>query len=395
MSLDLRRYLDCAATTPVAPEVQAEIQRVERQAWANPSSLHSFGLAAAEQLERSRDQIAGLLGCSGQVVFTSGGSESIHLALLGIGGGITDQRGVPPRLLISAVEHPASEAAAQQLQRLGWTVERIPVDRRGLIDLGALGSLLTRPTQLVSLIWGQSEVGALQPIQEIGALCRSAGVLLHVDAVQVAAQRPIDFDALPIDLMSVASHKLSGPRGVGALLVRDGVPLQAIQAGGGQERGLRSGTEPVALIAGFAAALERLHALRFRGEPDPVQGVRNRLLAALLEVPGLQLTGPDPRLDPGLRLANHISLIVHSSDGRPLPGRAMVRALARLDVAISSGSACSSSRSAASPVLEALGFAARDCGSGIRLSLGDWHTDADLQDVPEALRRAMTAVAAA
>ena len=229
----------------MAPEVQAEIQRVERQAWANPSSLHSFGLAAAEQLERSRDQIAGLLGCSGQVVFTSGGSESIHLALLGIGGGITDQRGVPPRLLISAVEHPASEAAAQRLLRLGWTVERIPVDRRGLIDLGALGSLLTRPTQLVSLIWGQSEVGALQPIQEIGALCRSAGVLLHVDAVQVAAQRPIAFDALPIDLMSVASHKLSGPRGVGALLVRDGVPLQAIQAGGGQERGLRSGTEPV------------------------------------------------------------------------------------------------------------------------------------------------------
>ena len=149
----------------------------------------------------------------------------------------------------------------------------------------------------------------------------------------------------------------------------------------------------MALIAGFAAALERLHALRFRGGSRP--GVRNRLLAALLEVPGLQLTGPDPRLDPCLRLANHISLMVHSSDGRPLPGRAMVRALARLDVAISSGSACSSSRSAPSPVLEALGFAPRDCGSGIRLSLGDWHTDADLQDVPEALRRAMTAVAAA
>ena len=281
MSLDLRRYLDCAATTPVAPEVQAEIQRVEREAWANPASLQGLGRAAAEQLERSRDQIASLLGCSGQVVFTSGGSESIHLALLGSAGAIADQQGTPPRLLLSAVEHPASEAAALQLQRLGWTVERIPVDRWGLIDLGALGSLLTRPTQLVSLIWGQSEVGALQPIQEIGALCRSAGVLLHVDAVQVAAQRPIAFDALPIDLMSVASHKLSGPRGIAALLVRDGVQLQPIQAGGGQERGLRSGTEPVALIAGFAAALERLHALRFKGDADPMTELRDRLLSAL------------------------------------------------------------------------------------------------------------------
>ena len=395
MSLDLRRYLDCAATTPVAPEVQAEVQRVEREAWANPSSLHGFGLAAAEQLERSRDQIASLLGCSGQVVFTSGGSESIHLALLGSTGAIADQQGTPPRLLLSAVEHPASEAAALQLQRLGWTVERIPVDCGGLIDLGALGSLLTRPTQLVSLIWGQSEVGALQPIQEIGALCRSAGVLLHVDAVQVAAQRPIAFDALPIDLMSVASHKLSGPRGIAALLVRDGVQLQAIQAGGGQERGLRSGTEPVALIAGFAAALERLHALRFRGDADPMPGLRDRLLSALLQEPGLELTGPDPRLDPEQRLANHISLIVRAADGRPLPGRAIVRAMARSGFAISSGSACSSSRSAGSLVLKAMGFGLKDCASGIRLSLGDWHSDADLQDVPEALRRAITAVTAA
>ncbi len=395
MSWDLRRYLDCAATTPVALEVQAEIQRVEREAWANPSSLHHFGLAAAEQLERSREQIAGLFGCSGQVVFTSGGTESIHLALLGSAADIADQQRSMPRLLVSAVEHPASEAAAHQLQRLGWKVERIPVDRRGLIDIRALRSLLTRPTQLVSLIWGQSEVGALQPIQEIGALCRSAGVLLHVDAVQVAAQRPIAFDALPIDLMSVGSHKLSGPRGIGALLVRGGVHLQAIHAGGGQERGLRSGTEPVALIAGFAAALERLHAQRFRGDGDHMPVLRNRLLSALLQQPGLQLTGPDPRLDSEQRLANHISLIVRTQDGRPLSSRAVVRALARTGYAISSGSACSSRRSAGSSVLEAMGFTAPDSASGIRLSLGDWHTDTVLQDVPEALRRAITAVAAA
>ena len=394
MTLDLRRYLDCAATTPVLPEVQAEIQRVDREAWANPSSLHGFGLAAAEQLERSREQIAGLLGCSGQLIFSSGGSESIHLALQGSAAELWDQQSNPPRLLLSAVEHPATEAAAQQLQRQGWTVERIPVNPQGLIDLDALRHHLARPAQLVSLIWGQSEVGALQPLQEIGDLCREAGVLLHVDAVQVAAQRPIDFDALPIDLMSVASHKLNGPRGVGALLVREGIKLRPIQSGGGQERGLRSGTEPVALIAGFAKALELLQARRFKDGQDPMPSLRDRLLSAVLQVPGLQLTGPDPRAHPKLRLANHLSLLVRAADGRPLSGRAVVRELSRSGYAISSGSACSSSRAAGSPVLEAMGIDSHCSASGIRLSLGCWHTESDLQDIPEALRLAIASVAA-
>ena len=394
MSLDLRRYLDCAATTPLAAEVQAEIQRVDREAWANPSSLHAFGLAAAEQLERSRQQIAAQLGCSGELIFTSGGSESIHLAVLGSAAELWDGRGVAPRLLLSAVEHPATEAAALQLQRQGWQLERIPVDCQGVIDLAVLESRLAPPTRLVSLIWGQSEVGTLQPMAEIGRLCRAAGVLLHVDAVQVAAQRPIDFDALPIDLLSVASHKLSGPRGVGALLIRDQVSVHPIQAGGGQERGIRAGTEPVALIAGFAKALELLNVQRFQGAVDPLLDLRDALLTRLLQLPGVELTGPDPRQAPEQRLANHISVLVASPEGLPLSGRSVVRAMSRLGYGISSGSACSSSKATGSPILEAMGIAPERSSSGLRLSLGSWHRAADLEPVPLALREAIAAVTA-
>ncbi|UPH90474.1 cysteine desulfurase family protein [Synechococcus sp. NB0720_010] len=394
MTSDLRQYLDCAATTPLAPEVQAEIQRVDREAWANPSSLHAFGLAAAEQLERSRQQIAAQLGCGGDLIFTSGGSESIHLALLGAAAELWDGQGSAPRLLLSAVEHPATEAAALQLQRKGWQLERIPVDRQGFIDLAVLESQLAPPTRLVSLIWGQSEVGTLQPMDLVGRLCRQAGVLLHVDAVQVAAQRPIDFDALPIDLLSVASHKLSGPRGVGALLIRDQVPVRPIQSGGGQEQGIRAGTEPVPLIAGFAKALELLNIQRFQGTKDPLIERRDALLTGLLQLPGVELTGPDPLQDPEQRLSNHISLLVASPQGVPLSGRSVVRAMSRLGYGISSGSACSSSKAAGSPILEAMGIAPERSSSGLRLSLGSWHRDADLAPVPIALREAIAAVMA-
>jgi cysteine desulfurase len=228
----------------------------------------------------------------------------------------------------------------------------------------------------------------------IGRLCRQAGVLLHVDAVQVAAQRPIDFESLPIDLLSVASHKLSGPRGVGALLIRDQVPVRPIQAGGGQERGIRAGTEPVPLIAGFAKALELLNIQRFQGTEDPLIERRDALLTGLLQLPGVELTGPDPRQDPAQRLANHISLLVASPQGVPLSGRSVVRAMSRLGYGISSGSACSSSKAAGSPILEAMGIAPERSSSGLRLSLGSWHRDADLAPVPIALREAIAAVMA-
>lgn len=385
-------YLDACATTPPAPQVLAAMAAAQQSAWANPSSLHGFGLEAAELLERCRLRIAAGLGCAADaLVFTSGGTEAIHLALLGAAAPLT-----PGRLLISAVEHPATVAAAALLQQRGWQVRAVPVDRQGRLNLAAFEALLEPPTRLVSLIWGQSEVGTVQAIEPIGARCRQAGVPLHVDAVQVVGHRLFGFDQLPVDLLSCAAHKLQGPRGVGALLVRPELPFIAPMGGGGQEGGRRGGTEPVPLVAGFAAALElALGRLREHGGQDPLAAWRDGLLDVLVRQPGLELTGVDPRQASHQRLPHHLSLLARGSDGAPLPGRGLVRALWRHGLAASSGSACSSGAKAAgaaaagaSPVLQAMGYSPAAAAAGLRLSLGPWLEASSLQRVPAALAAA-------
>ncbi len=384
-------YLDACATSPPAAEVLAAMALATAEAWANPSSLHRYGLAAADRLERSRQSLAAGLGCHGdELVVVSGGSEAIHLALLGAAAPLA-----PGRLLLSAVEHPASLAAAAQLVERGWQLELIPVDGRGVVDLNALAELLVPPTRMVSVLWGQSEVGSLQPIEAIGALCREVGVLFHVDAVQVVGHQPVDFSRLPVDLLSCAAHKLQGPRGVGALLVRRGLGLGPL-IGGVQEGGRRGGTEAVPLVAGFAAALELATArLEAHGGTDPIAARRDALLASLLALQGVRLSGPLPG-DPAGRLPHHISLLVSDDDGRPLPGRPLVRALARLGLAVSSGSACTSAGggSGASAVLLAMGHGPEVAASGLRLSLGPWLEQVSLEGVPGALEQARRAVAA-
>lgn len=358
---------------------------VYRQAWGNPSSLHGFGLDAAEQLERCRLSLAEHLGAdSEELLFSSGGTESIHLALLGAAAALP-----PGRLLLSAVEHPATTAAARQLQRQGWQVHTVPVDQAGRIERSALMPLLEPPTRLLSLIWGQSEVGTLQDVQAIGRLCRDAGVLLHLDAVQVVGHHPVQFRNLPVDLLSFTAHKLQGPRGVGGLLVRHGLKLAPLIGGGGQERGRRGGTEPVALVAGMAVAIELAEQrLMDGGGVDPLSVMRDALLMALSQVKGVQLSGPDPRRGEA-RLAHHLSLLVCDQHGRPLPGRQMVQALWQQGIAVSSGSACSSSApSSASPVLQALGYSSDVAASGLRFSLGPWLRSDDLERVPTAFERA-------
>ena len=389
MGHDPLRYLDCSATTPMAPAVQAALLRCQAEAWANPSSLHGFGLAAAEELERQRQRLAAMLGCdAGRVVFTSGGTEAIHLALLGTCSGVASGA----RLVTTAVEHPATLAAAEQRLRAGWQVLHLPVDRRGLVDPDQLRPLLAPPTALVSVIWGQSEVGSLQPLHEIGALCRQAGVPLHVDAVQVVGHRPIQFDRLPVDALSLTAHKLQGPRGIGALLLRDGVTLEPQLGGGGQEGGLRAGTEPVDLVAGLVEAVALSQGrLSQHGGRDPIAPLRDQLLERLLLHPGLELTGVDPRLDSDARLPHHISLLARDPEGRPLPGRQLVHALWRQGFAVSSGSACSSGQQRPSPTLLAMGYGPEEAQAGLRISLGPWHTDTLLEQLPPAIDQVLAA----
>lgn len=392
---DREVYLDACATSPPAAAVLAAMAEAAQEAWANPSSLHASGLAAADRLERSRQAMAARLGCgSDELVVVSGASEAIHTALLGCAGSMQ-----PGRVLLSAVEHPASYAAAAQMVQRGWQRELLPVDRLGRVDLDAFKSMLAPPTRLVSILWGQSEVGTIQPIATIGHLCRQAGVLLHVDAVQVVGHRPIDFGRLPVDLLSCAAHKLQGPRGVGALLVRRGLRIEPL-IGGVQEGGRRGGTEPVALVAGFAAALELAgQRLDAHGGRDPIASLRNGLLRELLQLQGVRLSGPAPA-DPDGRLPHHISLLVSTAAGEPLSGRRLVRELARCGYAVSSGSACTSGAgagetAAGSAVLLAMGYAPEEAASGLRISLGPWLSVADLAGLVPALDQARRRLAEA
>ncbi len=392
-------YLDACATSPLAPEVWRVMEHTWRESWGNPSSLHSYGVGAAEVLERSRWQLAADLGATPEeVIWCSGGTEAIQTALLGSAATLR-----PGRLLISAVEHPATEMAAAVLAQRGWTLERLPVDRQGLLRLDALEPLLAPPTRLVSLIWGQSEVGSLQPVATVGALCRERGIRLHVDAVQVLGHALIDWSRLPVDLLSGAAHKLQGPRGIGLLLARRGLPLEPL-IGGVQEGGRRGGTEPVPLIAGFAAALRLcLQRLEAHGGQDPLATLRDGLWAALRERPGVELLGPEPG-ERRQRLPHHLSLLVRDQRGQPLPGRALVRALARRGVACGSGSACSAlgtgspepnpGAAGASRVLLAMGFRPEEARGGLRLSVGPWLREEDLAWVPVALAEAIAEVEA-
>lgn len=384
-------YLDAAATTPPLPNVLRCMEQVQRDAWANPSSLHGPGLIAAEALGRSRAQIAAALNAeSDQLIFTSGATESVHLALLG-----ASSQQPAGRLVISSVEHPAVEAAARVLVQRGWSLERWPVDATGVLKLDQLDRLLAPPTRMVSLIWAQSEVGTLQPLLRIGGACRERGVVIHTDATQLLPQGLIDWSSLPIDLLSFSSHKLQGPRGVGLLLHRQGVILQPLQGGGGQEGGHRAGTEPVALIAGLAEALQilpRYNPFKQSTPPGATPQLvhwRDRLQVQIEAIEGVKVL----HWETTPRLPNHLACLITTAGGSPLPGRRLVRELSRLNVACSSGSACRSGTVQDSAVLSAMGVETALRQSLLRFSLGPWIDLEVLDQVSERLQLAIQASA--
>ena len=371
-------YLDACAATPLAEGLEQRLLAYQRQAWANPSSLHQAGLEAAELLERSRQRLLELLGCpTGQVVFTSGGTEADNLALLGI-----CRSQAPGRLLISPFEHAAIRRCADQLGFEGWQVEVLPLDCHGRIDLEAFESLLLPPTRLVSVAWASSELGVLQPMQDIARLCQQAGVPLHSDAVQVVGQLPAaELLPLPVDALSISAHKFQGPRGVGALVMPKPQGLQPQLLGGGQESGLRSGTESPWLVAAMVDALE----LRFNQQPQlavAMAELRDGLWQQLSAVRGLDRVGRWSRAE---CLPHHLALVLSSAQGEPLSARAAVRQLAQAGVAVSSGSACSSGNDQANPALVALGYGPRHARSGLRLSVGPWLHSRDFQALPALL----------
>ncbi len=354
-------YMDYAATTPVDERVLQAMLPYFTETFGNPSSVHTYGQRAEAALEQARRTIAEELNAQpDEIVFTACGTESDNLALRGVALASREAKGAK-HILISPVEHHAVTHTAQQLAELyGFKVEYLEVDDYGMVDPASVEACLHPDTAVVSVIYGNNEIGTVNPIAEIGAICRARGVPFHTDAVQAAAHLPIDVKAEQIDLMAIGAHKFYGPKGVGALYVRRGTPIYPILTGGGQEDGLRAGTQNIPYIAGMAEAL-RLTRAEMADRAARLVPLRDELVRRVLEtIPHSRLTG-----HPTKRLPNHASFAFENVDGNAL--------LMMLDVAgysCSSGSACKSGTPKPSDVLLNLGLQEQWARGGLRVTLG-------------------------
>ena len=373
-------YLDYSATTPTRPEAINMMQTVLTQAWGNPSSLHEWGQRAATVLEQARMQVASLINAPYEsIVFTSGGTEADNLAIMGV----ARLYAKPQHMIISSVEHSAVSETAKLLETWGWEITRLSVDAKGRVNPIELKAALQDNTVLVSIIYGQSEVGTVQPIEELGKIARLNKVLFHTDAVQAVGRLPIDLNNLPVDLLSISSHKIYGPQGVGALYVRPEIELVPLLSGGGQEMRSRSGTQAVPIIAGFGVAAE-LAAQELPVETPRLIELRDRLFSQLADVKGLIPTG-----DLVQRLPHHVSFCLEYADGEKISGKTIVRQLNLAGIGISAGSACHSGKLTPSPILNAMGYSDKAAMGGIRITLGRYTTMADVDWVAMVLKQVM------
>ncbi|MDR0435159.1 MAG: cysteine desulfurase [Propionibacteriaceae bacterium] len=383
----MQHYLDHAATTPMLP-VAIDTWQLGAAELGNASSIHASGRNARRIVEESRERIAARLGAHpGEVVFTSGANEADNLAVLGLARARRAVASRMNRVLVSAVEHPAVRSAAAQLATEGFEVVELPVDGRGLLRLDVLcDDIRHAPEQvaLLSCMWANNETGAVQPVAEIAAQAAAHAIPYHCDAAQALGFLPVTFAAaaMPgLTAMSISGHKVGGPMGIGALLVRKDAAVAPTSYGGGQERRLRSGTVPVALIASFAAALEEVVTER-EHRAARLRKLRDMLADGLREL-GAEIVGPTETS----HLAPHICYAVFPA----VPAETLLLLLDQAGIAASAGSACSAGVVQPSEVLLAMGYSAEQAVSGVRFSLG-WTTDADdidalLQVLPALLER--------
>jgi cysteine desulfurase len=359
-------YLDHNATTPVDPRVVEALLPYLTEHFGNPSSSHRYAEAPREALGRARGQVADLLGAAPrEIVFTGGGSESDTLA---IRGAALARRHLGDHVITQPTEHPAVLEACRSLENDGFTTTYLPVDRDGRVDPAALAAELSSRTVLVSIMHANAETGTVQPIRELAEVARRQGALFHTDAAQTAGKIPVDVRNLGVDLLTVAGHKMYAPKGVGALFVREGVELTPVIHGGGQEDGLRSGTENVAFIValGRAAEIARAELADTAARLTRLRDLLHRELAELL--PGMvHLNG-----HPADRLPGTLNVSV---DG--IVGRDLLAAIPEL--AASTGSACHEGANTPSPVLTAMGMPAPRALAALRLTLGRWTTEPEVR----------------
>ncbi len=374
-----RIYLDYAATTPVDPQVNKAILPYFEEKFGNTMSLHSFGQEAKQALEESRGVIADLIGAKpNEIIFTSSATESNNLALKGIALG---NKKIGNHIIISQIEHPCIIESAKWLEGQGFRITRLSVDRYGLVNPKDVKKAIRKNTILVSIIHASNEIGTIQPIAEIGRICKEKRVCVHTDAVQSFGKIPIDVQKMNIDLLSASAHKMYGPKGVACLFIREGTRIEPILHGGGQEFGLRSSTVNIPAIVGFAKAVK---ICKREMEKENIRQVklRDKLIKGVLgKIIGSRLNG-----HPKKRLPNNANFWFEFVEGESI-----VIQLDLLGVAASTGSACSSIKLEPSHVLLAIGLKPEQAHGSLRLTLGRWTTEKEidylLKVLPKVIKR--------
>jgi cysteine desulfurase len=376
-------YLDYSATTPVDSRVLEAMTPYFSASFGNPSSVHRFGQIAESAIDSARETVARILNCRpDEIIFTSCGSESDNLAIRGAAYAMREKTGAK-QILASRTEHPAITKTVLHLEKYeGFLVEWLDVNEQGMVTPEVVAKAITNDTAIVSVMYANNEIGTINPIKEIAAICRAKNVLFHTDAVQAAAYLPVDVNELGVDMMSLGAHKFYGPKGVGALYVRKGTPLISTLTGGGQEFSLRAGTQNVPYIVGFAEAL-RLTCEERDERAEHVRPLRDKVIGTVLEfIPDSKLTG-----DMQSRLPQHASFSFKDVDGNLL-----LTLLDAAGFACSSGSACKTGNPEPSEVMNAIGLS-REWGLGsLRVTLGTHTTSSDIESflkvLPELVQKA-------
>jgi len=367
-------YLDHAATTPVRPEVADAMSPYFISGFANASSGYAAARASRRAIDQARAQVAVSIGArQKEIYFTSGGSESDNWAIFGAAAANPEKR----HIITSCIEHHAVLFACRALEEFGYRITYLPVDAFGRVSPADVCEAIQPDTLMISVMLANNEIGTIEPIVEISMAAKAAGVLMHTDAVQAAGHIPIDVHALGVDLLSMSAHKFYGPKGIGALYVRDGVRMGKMIFGGAQERGMRAGTENTPAIVGMGKAIE-LACSEMENEELRIGGLRRALVSRLQEIPGIRLNGDPVSSLPG---------IVHAT----IDGADTALLLMQMDmqgVAVSAGSACTSGATERSHVIEALGFASVR-QADIRLSIGRQNTETEIDAAVAILRRCL------
>jgi len=366
----MKIYLDNAATTPVDREVIEEMLPYFTQKYGNASSLHSFGREARDAIEGSRERVAELIGAkSEEIIFTAGGTESDNIAIKGIAF-----RKGKGHIITSQIEHPAVMATCQHLERKGFDVTYLPVDRYGMVNPEDVENAIRDDTILLTIMHANNEIGTIEPIEQIARIAKERGIPFHTDAVQSVGKIPVDVSKLDVDMLSISSHKIYGPKGVGALFIKEGLSLEPVMHGGGHEKGLRPSTENVPGIVGLGKACE-LAESRMEEDMKNMIRLRNKLVEGVLEIEESYLNG-----HPEKRLPNNAHFRFEAVEGESL-----LLSLDDKGIAGSTGSACSSKKLKPSHVLLAIGLNEVQAHGSLRLTLGRENTEEEIDYVIETL----------